>query len=454
MPTLVPQATALKAKLFRGFSDMSRLSIVEAFTVAAIALLTLVISRNPLSTASVLVVACSCSLALATPIAMLASIGMGAQRGLLIKDGKYLEELARADVLLINKTGTVTLGRPQITDIVPLDEQAPDDLLRLAASCERYSEHPLAEAVRREAVVRGLALSEPLHFEAVPDLGVCAQIDGAHIAVGNTHLIPQGNSHTHARALQLQGKMLLFVTKDDRLVGVLGAADTIRPEVQTALSRVRAFGVKRIELLTGDNELTASSLANHLGIDYRAGLLPEDKIAAVKTYQAQGHTVVMVGDGVNDAPALAQANVGIAMGVAGTDVALDAAHMALMRDDWELVPDAFAIAHHTMRVVRINIGFTVLYNLIGLSLAALGVLLRLWRRRLNRCLTWVSSPMPPNFCVSFPARRRHRASKRQRDECSNKPGISGAYRCANRDLYGPLDGRGGFCLHWGGRACA
>ena len=368
---LVEEAEAHRAGVQR-LAD--RFSSYFLPVVATIALLTFVISRNPLSTASVLVVACSCSLALATPIAMLASIGTGAQRGLLIKGGKYLELLARANVLLIDKTGTVTLGRPQITDIVPLDEQTPDDLLRLSASCERYSEHPLAEAVRREAVAHGLALSEPVNFETVPGQGVRAQIDGAAIVVGNIHLIPQANMHSSVRPLQLQGKTLLFVTKDDSLIGVLAAADTIRPEVQTALSRVRTLGVKRIELLTGDNELTASNLAANLGIDYRAQLLPEDKIAVVKQYQAHGHTVVMVGDGVNDAPALAQADIGIAMGVAGTDVALDAAHMVLMRDDWELVPDAFAIAHRTMRVVKMNIAFTVLYNLVGLSLAALGIL--------------------------------------------------------------------------------
>ena len=368
---LVEQAEAHRADVQR-LAD--RFSSYFLPVVAVIATLTFIISRNPLSTASVLVVACSCSLALATPIAMLASIGMGAQRGLLIKGGKYLELLARADVLLIDKTGTVTLGRPQITDIVPLDESMPDDLLRLAASCERYSEHPLAEAVRREAVAHGLALSEPASFEALPGQGVRAQIDGIHIAVGNTRMIPQGKNHPLTQTLQAQGKTLLFVTRDDLLIGMLAAADTIRPEVKTALSRVRAFGVKHVELLTGDHEQTASNLATHLGIAYRAQLLPEDKIAVVKQYQAQGHTVVMVGDGVNDAPALAQADIGIAMGVAGTDVALDAAHLALMRDDWELVPDAFAIAHRTMRVVRINIGFTVLYNLVGLSLAALGVL--------------------------------------------------------------------------------
>lgn len=369
--TLVEEAEAHRADVQR-LAD--RFSSYFLPVVSVIALLTFIIGRNPLSTASVLVVACSCSLALATPVAMLASIGMGAQRGLLIKGGKYLELLARADVLLIDKTGTVTLGRPQITDIVPLGEMSPGDLLRLSASCERYSEHPLAEAVRREAVAHGLALSEPSHFEAVPGQGVRAQVDGADIVVGNTHLIPQGKTHPSVRALQQQGKTLLFVTRDGALMGALAAADTIRPEVKTALSRVGMLGVKRIELLTGDNELTASQLANDLGIDYRAELLPEDKIAIVKQYQARGHTVVMVGDGVNDAPALAQADIGIAMGVAGTDVALDAAHMALMRDDWELVPDAFAIARRTMRVVRMNIGFTVLYNLVGLSLAAAGLL--------------------------------------------------------------------------------
>jgi len=368
---LVEEAEAHRSEVQR-LAD--RFSSYFLPVVAVMALLTFVISHNPLSTASVLVVACSCSLALATPIAMLASIGMGAQRGLLIKGGKYLELLSRADVLLIDKTGTVTLGRPQITDLVPFDDHTPDDLLRLAASCERYSEHPLAEAVRREAVAHGLALSEPQEFKAVPGQGVRARIDGAAIAVGNIHMVPQGYAHPGVSALHLQGKTLLFVTKDDQLIGVLAAADTLRPEVQSALSRVCRLGVKQIELLTGDHDLVASSLAAHLGIDYRAGLLPEEKIAIVQQYQAQGHTVVMVGDGVNDAPALAQADIGITMGVAGTDVAMDAAHMALMRDDWELVPDAFAIAHRTMRVVKMNIGFTVLYNLVGLSLAALGLL--------------------------------------------------------------------------------
>ena len=369
--TMVEEAEAHKASVQR-LAD--RFSAYFLPVVASIALLTFLISRNPLATAAVLVVACSCSLALATPIAMLASIGAGASRGLLIKGGKYLELLARADVLLVDKTGTITLGRPQITDILPLGGTTSRELLRLAASCERYSEHPLAEAVRREALAQDLSLSDPQGFEAIAGYGVRAQVEGASIVVGNSRLVAAGEAEVEVRTLEEQGKTLLLVSQDDRLIGVLAAADTLRPEIPTALAAVRTFGVQHIELLTGDNERIASSMAHTLGIAYRAQLLPEDKMAIVKQYQAQGQTVVMVGDGVNDAPALAQANVGIAMGVAGTDVALDAAHMALLRDDWELVPDVFAIAHRTMRVVKMNIAFTAFYNLAGLSLAAFGVL--------------------------------------------------------------------------------
>lgn len=369
--TMVEEAEAHRAEVQR-LAD--RFSSYFLPIVASIAALTFLISRNPLATASVLVVACSCSLALATPIAMLASIGAAAQRGLLIKGGKYLEQLARADVLLIDKTGTITLGRPQITDIVPLAGMTTTDVLSLAASCERYSEHPLAEAVRREAVKQGLSLSSPEDFEAIAGQGVRATIAGVRIAVGSPRMIEAGTLHSQVHALQEQGKTVLLVAQESTVIGVLAAADTIRPEIPASLAAMKTFGIKQIELLTGDNEQTAQALANGLGIRYRAHLLPEDKIAIVKQYLAQGHTVVMVGDGINDAPALAQANVGIAMGAAGTDVAMEAAHMALMRDDWGLVPEVFAIALRTMRVVKMNIAFTALYNLLGLSLAAFGIL--------------------------------------------------------------------------------
>ena len=368
---LVEEAEAHRA-------DVQRLA--DRFTgyylpiVAGIATLTFLLSRNPLSTAAVLVVACSCSIALATPIAMLASIGAGAKRGLLIKGGKYLEALARADVLLLDKTGTLTLGQPQITDVVPLGAWADADVLALAASAERYSEHPLAEAVRAAARAQHLPLAEPQDFKAIPGMGLRATMDGCVVTVGNRRLIPGAETVSVVHSLEAQGKTLLFVARDDTLVGVLAAADTLRPEVPAALAETRTMGVRDIELLTGDHDRTASALADQLGVRYRADLLPEDKIAIVKAYQAQGHIVVMVGDGVNDAPALAQANVGVAMGALGTDIAIEAAHIVLMRDDWTLVPEVFRIARRTMGVVRANLMFTAVYNTLGLSLAAFGLL--------------------------------------------------------------------------------
>ncbi len=362
--------------------------------VLGIAALTLLVRRDPLATAAVLVVACSCSFALATPIAMLASIGAAARRGLLIKGGRYLETLARADVLLLDKTGTLTMGSPQVTDVVTgaqpqeagsapeaAGQEAETEVLRLAASAERYSEHPLAEAVRAAARARGIALTEPTAFAALPGLGVRAVVDGREIIVGSERYARQAQPPDTADGLAeqrahlaAQGKTLLYVTVDGRLAGVLAAADTLRPEVPAALAMMRQQGIRTIELLTGDNARAASALAGELGVGFRAGLLPEDKIRIVREYQAQGRMVVMVGDGINDAPALAQADVGIAMAAAGSDIAIEAAHIALLREDWMLVPELLHIARRTLRIVRMNLVLTGLYNIIGLTLAALGIL--------------------------------------------------------------------------------
>ncbi len=340
--------------------------------VALIAAITFLLSHNVLATAAVLLVACSCSIALATPVAVLATTGAAARRGLLIKGGKYLEALAKADVLLVDKTGTLTLGRPQLTDVVSLGAFPKTELLKLTASAERYSEHPLAQAVRQAAEERSITLLEPKDFESVPGQGVRAMVDGHEVVVGSRRMVPVEGYDT--ADLEAQGKTLLFVTIDAQLSGILAAADTLRPEVPEALRKVLSLGVNKVELLTGDNEPTAAALAKSLGVSYRANLLPEDKIAIVKDYQAQGHTVVMVGDGVNDAPALAQADAGMAMGAAGTSVAVEAAAVALLREDWSLVPQAFEMARRTMGVVRMNLGLTALYNLVGLTLAALGFL--------------------------------------------------------------------------------
>ena len=342
--------------------------------VAIIAVITYLISRDPMSTAAVLLVACSCSFALATPIAMLASIGAAAKHGLLIKGGRYIELLAKADTVLIDKTGTLTTGKPCLTDVVRLNGLSEERLLTLAASAERYSEHPLAEAVRQAARVQDLRLLEPKEFVSDPGRGVHARVDETLVEVGSWRILGDQLLPSAAVELEKQGKTLLFVRVDQELAGILAASDTLRPETPAALAELKRLGVRKIELLTGDNERTAAAVSSQLGIDYRANLLPEDKIRIVKEYQARNHIVVMVGDGVNDAPALAQANVGIAMGAGGTDVAIEAAHIALMREDWTLLPRAFQIAQRTMRVVKMNLGFTMIYNIIGLTLAAFGFL--------------------------------------------------------------------------------
>jgi P-type Cu+ transporter len=339
--------------------------------VLGIAALTFVFSQNLLATAAVLLVACSCTIALATPIAMLASVGASAKKGILIKGGKYIEALARADVLLIDKTGTLTLGKPVVTDVIPVDGLDENALLSLAASADRYSEHPLAEALRKAANERDLEIQEAAEFDSIAGMGVRARINGKRVSVGR---FPH-KDHEHAIAdLEAQGKTVLSVLIDDTLSGWIAASDILRSEVPESLLDVKDLGIKKIELITGDNERVASSLARALGISYRAGLMPEDKIRIVTEYQSQGHIVVMIGDGINDAPALAQANVGIAMGKAGTDIAMEAAHITLLREDWTLIPQLLRTAKRTMRVVKGNLGFTALYNGIGLVLAAFGFL--------------------------------------------------------------------------------
>lgn len=341
--------------------------------VATVGLLTLVLRRDPLAMAAVFAVACTCAFALATPVAMLAAIGAAARRGLLIKGGRFLEVLARVEVLLIDKTGTVTLGRPQVTDVIPLDGWQEEEVLAFAAAAERDSEHPLAEAVRALARERGVQVPAVETFEALPGIGVRAQIGGHTVTVGR--IKPDGEDRLQALAARLaaEGKTVVAVRLDGRPIGLLTVQDTLRPEVRDVLQELQRLGIRRVELLTGDRPEAAAAVARSLGIPFRAGLLPEDKIAVVRAYQAQGRVVGMVGDGVNDAPALAQADVGIAMG-SGTDVALEAGHIVLLRDDWRLLPEAVRIARSTMDVIRWNFALATVYNGLGALLAALGIL--------------------------------------------------------------------------------
>ena len=349
--------------------------------VIGVAALTYLLSRNLTASIAVLLVACACAVALATPTAVIAAVGRAARQGILIKGGRYLELLAKVDTLVMDKTGTLTFGRPAVTDVVALNGQQENQVLRLAAVAERFSEHPVAAAVRQAARERGLEPPAPDTFKALAGLGVQAHWNGAQLLVGSRQLLeergiplpPQAETQAMT-SWEAAGKTAFFVATDDRVVGLLAVADTPRPEVPEALAALRRLGLQRFLLLTGDNERTARALAESLGVEYRAELLPEDKIAVVRELQARGRTVLMVGDGVNDAPALAQADVGVAMGVAGTDAALEAADVALMRDDWRAVPDAVRIGRRTFRVIQQNLALGVLYNVVGMTLAAIGIL--------------------------------------------------------------------------------
>ena len=345
-----------------------------------IALATFAITGQVLNAVAVLVVACACAIALATPVVVLASVGNAAQRGLLIKGGIALEQLARIDTVVLDKTGTITHGRPRVTDVVPLNGLVERDLLRAVAAVEARSEHPLGKAIVQAAAERGIVLPEPETFTPLPGRGLVGRVEGRTWAVGNRRLLREQGvrleaaDEERAGALEAAGKTAFFVANDAGAAGLVAVADVVRPEAGPALAEIKRLGVRRLVLLTGDNERVAAAIAGELGLEYRANLLPEDKIAAVKDLQAQGAVVMMVGDGVNDAPALAQADVGVAMGAAGTDVALEAADVALMRDDWGMVPEALRIGRRAHRTIRQNLGFTALYNIVGITLAAIGLL--------------------------------------------------------------------------------
>jgi len=374
MIRLIEEAEANQAPVQR-FAD--RFTAYYVPVVGSVALLTWLLGGAILPAVAVLVVACSCSIALATPVAVLASTGAAARRGVLIKGGRYLEALSRATVVLLDKTGTLTLGRPALTDALPSNGLGEDDLLRLAASAEYLSAHPLARAVRRAAAERGLLPQVPDDFEQVIGQGVRARCDGREVWVGKPDWVAAQASLHELPSLarwQQDGKTPLLVASRGEVLGALAVADTLREEVPAAIEALRALGIEHIELLTGDHEGVAQAVAGRLGVPYRAGMLPEEKIGAVRALQAKGKRVVMIGDGINDGPALAQADVGIAIGHVGAELAMEAADITLLREDWTLVPEVFRLARRTMRVVRGNLIFTAIYNVLGIGLAAVGIL--------------------------------------------------------------------------------
>ncbi len=323
---------------------------------------------------TVLVIACPCALGLATPTAIMVGTGSGAEMGVLFKGGEALETTRDVRTVVLDKTGTITEGKPKLTDWRTFGDLPEADVLRLAASAEQGSEHPIARAIVAGALERGLVLSDPKEFQAVPGRGIEAALEGHAVVVGNPRLMQERGidlspAHDAAEDLAALGRSVMYAAVDGRLAALFGAADTVRPTSREAVTRLRAMGLE-VVMLTGDHRTTAEAIAAEVGItEIRSDVLPGDKSAEVRRLQETGRKVAMVGDGINDAPALAQADVGIAIGT-GTDVAVESADVVLMRGDLGSVADAVALSRATMRNIQQNLFWAFFYNLLGIPLAA------------------------------------------------------------------------------------
>ncbi len=326
---------------------------------------------------AVLIIACPCALGLATPMSIMVGTGRGAAMGVLIRNAESLEVMVKVDTLVVDKTGTLTEGRPQLVTAEPAEGLDAETLLQLAASLERGSEHPLADAIVKGAQSREIDLSTPEQFSAVTGQGVIGRVDGRELALGNRRLLDAqgvdiGPLSERAEVLRAQGQTVMYLAVDRRLGGLLGVADPIKASTAQALEVLHREGVELV-MLTGDNHTTAQTVADGLGIDrFEAGVSPERKAEVVRQLQAEGRVVAMAGDGINDAPALAQAQVGIAMGT-GTDVAMESAGVTLVKGDLRGIARARTLSRATMRNIRQNLFFAFVYNALGVPLAA-GVL--------------------------------------------------------------------------------
>ena len=327
-----------------------------------------------LNAVAVLIIACPCALGLATPVSIMVGVGRGATAGVLIRNAESLEILEKVDTLVVDKTGTLTEGKPRLASVLPAAGSSEADVLRLAASLERGSEHPLASAIVAAAEARGIPLAEVRDFQAVAGMGVTGTVDGRACLLGNhrlldTHKVDPGDLAARAEELRRDGQTVMFLAVGGAMAGLIGVADPIKATTPEAIRALRADGVE-IVLVTGDNATTAAAVARQLGITrVEAGVMPEAKGEVVRRLQAEGRIVAMAGDGINDAPALAQAHVGLAMGT-GTDVAMESAGVTLVRGDLGAIARARALSRATMRNIRQNLFFAFVYNAIGITIAA------------------------------------------------------------------------------------
>ena len=389
--TLLAQIVPMVGEAQRSRAPIQRLAdVASSYFVPAVVLvsvLTLVVwglwgpdprlAHAVVNAVAVLIIACPCALGLATPMSIMVGTGRGAVAGVLIKNAEALEVMEKVDTLVVDKTGTLTQGKPQLMTVVPLAGFDDSTVLRLGASLERASEHPLAAAIVGGAQAKGLALAPVGDFRAYPGQGVTGTVAGHAVALGNLKLlealhIDAGELPARAEALRGEGQTVMLLAVDGKPAGLLGVADPVKASTPEAIAALHKAGVQVI-MLTGDSLVTARAVARKLDIDrVEAEVLPEQKAAVVKALQSHGRIVAMAGDGINDAPALAQAQVGIAMGT-GTDVAMESAGITLVKGDLRGIVRALRLSRATMRNIRQNLFFAFIYNVLGVPVAA-GVL--------------------------------------------------------------------------------
>jgi Cd2+/Zn2+-exporting ATPase/Cu+-exporting ATPase len=373
---LVEEAEGRKAPVQK-IADRLSAWLVE-FAIA-FSLITYLVTRNILSAISVIVVAGACGVAAGTPLAIVAAIGSAAKKGVVVKGGRYVEQMNRIDTVVIDKTGTLTFGEPVVTDVEPFSNCSGRELLQYAVEAEKHSNHPIATAIVRCAAEMGISAGRYSQFSYVPGKGVTVMSDGREIVVGNQAMMMEqaarltDDATAEVSRLASEGKTTVLVAHDKQVCGVITITDRIREESRQAIGELKGLGIRTI-MLTGDNKAAAEGVAKQIGTDeVYAELLPQDKVVLIKQLMAPGHKVAMVGDGINDAPALAYADVGIAMG-AGTDVAAEEADIVLMTNDLRKISETVRMSKRTYRTIMENFYGTIIIDGIGIGLAFLGYL--------------------------------------------------------------------------------
>lgn len=375
---LVEEGQANKAPVERVADKYARW-FAPLIVVSALA--TQLLTNDIMATVAVLLVSCPCALTLATPIAVVVSMGNAAKNGILVRGGPSLEEIGKVDIVIVDKTGTLTKGSPAVVEVKALDGRSIEEIVELAAVAEKFSEHAIARAILEKAGDVGLNVEDPDDFEVLIGRGVVTKLGDKRIAVGNIRLLEEDNIvleeplKDYLTKQEANGRTSVFVTVDSELVGIISVADTLREDVASDINEMRRNGVKKVVMLTGDNRYIAEMISKQASIDEtRAELLPEEKVEYIKSYQSQGYKVAMIGDGINDAPALTAADVGIAMGVAGTDVTIETAGIVLTTDDLSRVSKIIRLSRKTMNVIKQNVVFALVVNVLGILLSTQGVI--------------------------------------------------------------------------------